>query len=128
MDVLLSIKPKYADKIIEGEKKFEFRKTRLCKERIDDIYIYSSSPVKKIIGKITINKILEGHPKKIWELCHKYSGLTEEEFFSYFAGKEIAFALVIEEVEQFNEPIDPYAKFDGFMPPQSYRYWNKILN
>jgi predicted transcriptional regulator len=80
MDVLLSIKPKYTDKIIEGEKKFEFRKTRLSKEKVDDIYIYSSSPVRKIIGKVTISKILEDRPKKIWEMRHKYSGLTEKNF------------------------------------------------
>lgn len=71
---------------------------------------------------------MEGHPKKIWELCHKYSGLTEEEFFSYFTGREIAFALVIEDVEHFSEPIDPYAKFSDFVPPQSYCYWHKPLN
>ncbi len=128
MDVLLSIKPKFADKIIVGEKKFEFRKTRLSKDKVDDIYIYSSSPVKKIIGKVTISKILEGHPKKIWKICHKFAGLTEEEFFSYYDGKEIAYALAIENVEHFNEPIDPYIEFEGFVPPQSYCYWNKPLN
>lgn len=128
MDVLLSIKPKYADLIIDGKKKFEFRKTRFNKDKIDNVLIYSTSPVKKIIGRVTIGNILEGHPKNIWKKCHKHSGLTKEEFFTYFADKEIAYALSIEDVEHFAKPIDPYIEFDGFVPPQSYCYWNKPLN
>lgn len=128
MDVLLSIKPKYADKIISGEKKYEFRKTKLDKNKVNNIYIYSSSPVKKIIGKVTLSDILEGPPKIIWRKCRKYSGISEEEFFNYFAGKDLAFALAIEDVEHFIEPIDPYIEFDNFIPPQSYCYWNKTFN
>ena len=122
MDVLLSIKPKYANKIIQGEKKFEFRKTKLDKQKIGHIYIYSSSPVKKIIAKIAIEEIIEDSPDGLWKRCKKYSGITKEEFFDYYADKEIAFAISIKNVETLDEPIDPYIKFENFTPPQSYCY------
>ena len=50
MKVLLSIKPEYAKVILQGKKQFEFRKTR-CKEGIDRIIFYASSPQKEVVGE-----------------------------------------------------------------------------
>jgi type I restriction enzyme S subunit len=51
MKVLLSIKPQYVDEIVKGNKKYEFRKKIFKKkDEVQEIYIYSTSPVKKIIG------------------------------------------------------------------------------
>ena len=121
MNVLLSIKPKYAAKIVEGEKKYEFRKRIFKRKDIGQIYIYSTSPVRKIIGIITIKGILEGSTKGIWEKCSFYSGMTEE-YFCYFKDKEKAFAMEIKDVKVFTEPVDPYMIFDSFIPPQSFCY------
>jgi len=54
MNVLLSVKPKYAEEIISGRKKYEFRKSIFKREDIKKMYIYSSSPVKKIIAIVDI--------------------------------------------------------------------------
>ncbi|MDI6897157.1 ASCH domain-containing protein [Methanocella conradii] len=122
MDVLLSIKPKYVNKIIKGEKKYEFRKTRLDKKRIRYAYIYSTSPVKKIIARVVIDDILEGSPKVLWKKCKKYSGISEEEFFNYYADRQVAFAIAIKDVELLKTPIDPYKEIKNFIAPQSYYY------
>jgi len=124
MNVLLSVKPKYAAKIVEGEKKYEFRK-RVFKRDIEQIYIYSTSPVSKIIGVITIKGILEGSTEEIWEKCSSYSGMTEEEYFCYFEDKEKAFAIEIKDVRVFTKAVDPYTIFDRFIPPQSFCYVNE---
>ena len=50
MNVLLSVKPKYAEKIVEGKKKYEFRRAIFQKQNIEKVYIYSSSPVSKIVA------------------------------------------------------------------------------
>jgi predicted transcriptional regulator len=51
MNVLLSIKPKYVKAILNGTKKYELRKSAFrCKEDIERVYIYATSPVKKIVG------------------------------------------------------------------------------
>ena len=122
MNVLLSIKPKYVAKIVEGEKKYEFRKRIFTRKDIEQIYIYSTSSVRKIIGMITIKKILEGSPAEIWEKCSFYSGMTKEEYFCYFKDKEMAFAIEIKDVKVFPEPVDPYMIFEKFIPPQSFYY------
>ena len=51
MYVLMSIKPKYVEKILSGEKKYEYRKT-LLKKDVESILVYSTSPVKKVYGNI----------------------------------------------------------------------------
>lgn len=49
--VLLSIKPKYVQKILDGTKRYEYRKVNFAR-RIDKIIIYSSYPVKKMLGRL----------------------------------------------------------------------------
>ena len=62
MNVLLSVKPKYANEIISGRKKYEFRKLIFKRENIEKVYIYSSSPVKKVIGIVDIDGRKEQFP------------------------------------------------------------------
>ncbi len=126
MDVLLSIKPKYVQSIIEGEKRYEFRKTIFKNRGIDLIYIYSSSPVKKIIGSFEVGGILEDHPRELWDNVKEYAGINDQDFFSYFEGKSRAFAIEIQNLQEFNDPIDPYETIPGFVPPQSYCYMDGL--
>ena len=122
MDVLLSIKPKYVRSIIEGGKRYEFRKTIFKNRGIDRIYIYSSSPVKKIVGTFEVGGILEDHPRELWNNVKEYAGINDRDFFSYFEGKSRAFAIEIQNLQEFDEPINPYETIPGFVPPQSYCY------
>jgi type I restriction enzyme S subunit len=66
MNVLLSIKPKYAELIKSGFKKYEFRRKFFKKTGGCKIFIYSTSPVKKIIGAFDASTIYEDLPLKIW--------------------------------------------------------------
>lgn len=123
MNVLLSIKPKYVEEIINGNKLYEFRKS-LFKNRDDLnlVYIYSSSPVKKIIGAFTIGDVVKGCPKDLWVKFKDVSGIEENEFFKYFADKENGFAIQIEKLDIFETPIDPFTVLPDFKAPQSFYY------
>jgi type I restriction enzyme S subunit len=122
MDVLLSIKPKYVKSILEGEKRYEFRKTIFKNREINRIYIYSSSPVKKIVASFVIGDILEDCPSDLWDTVKEYAGINDRDFFAYFEGKSRAFAIEIHNLRELPDPIDPYETMSGFVPPQSYYY------
>jgi predicted transcriptional regulator len=124
MNVLLSIKPKYANQIVKGNKKYEFRKSIFKKRDLEMVYIYSSSPVKRIVGAFAIKNIIEKHPRLLWIEYKDFSGIDENDFFSYFRGKEKGFAIEIGDVEVF-DPIDPKEYIPNFVPPQSFCYTNK---
>jgi len=124
--VLLSIKPKFVERIIQGEKKFEFRKS-VFSSAPDKIYIYSSSPEKAIIGYFKADEIIKDNPGNLWTICNEYAGIEESEFFQYFSGKEIGYAIKIGDLEIFDEPINPYDVIENFTPPQSYYYIDETL-
>ena len=129
MNVLLSIKPKYVEEIKKGNKKYEFRKSFFSKKNakeIEKIYIYSSSPVKKIVAKFVLSVILEDHPKVLWEKCKDFSGINEVEYFKYYEKREKGFAIKISGLTFFEQPIDPKSIFPNFMAPQSFCYIEDI--
>lgn len=129
MFVLLSIKPEYVEEIFNGNKKYEFRKNRIARKEANQALIYSTSPVKRIVGKFDIGKIVERHPELLWEEYQLVSGVDNEAFFSYFDGKSKGFAIEITQVEKFRQPIDPRIILPSFTPPQSFYYLDQdILN
>ncbi len=123
MNVLLSIKPKYAKKILMGEKKYEFRRfTFKNAEEIGYIYLYSTSPIKRIVGKFQIERVIEDSPTNLWNQFNGHSGVRKKEFFEYFEGKKKGFAIEIKDVIAFQDPINPKEIVDGFTPPRSFYY------
>jgi predicted transcriptional regulator len=93
---------------------------------LDKVYIYSSSPVKRIVGAFSIKQVIEKQPEQLWDECKDFSGIDEADFFSYFRGKEKGFAIEIGDVEVF-DPIDPKEFIPDFIPPQSFCYTDKYL-
>ena len=128
MNVLLSIKPKYAELIKSGLKKYEFRRKIFKKARGCKVFIYSTSPVKKITGVFDASVIHQDSPCRIWDMFGAYSGISEGEFFQYFRDCEIAYAIEIRNLVTFDKPHDPSKYFLEFTPPQSYRYFNPQQN
>jgi predicted transcriptional regulator len=119
--VILSIKPIYAQAIMAGTKKVEFRK-KIFKKPIDKVFVYSSSPEKKIIGYFTIGEIIEDSPEKLWEKFNEVGGINKEDFFEYYKNSETGFSIEVKEFEKFNEDINPAEFFEKFCAPQSYIY------
>ena len=129
MNVLLSIKPKYVDLITEKKKRYEFRKSVFRWQDISaKIYIYCSTPVRKIIGFFTIEDILKDHPSHLWTQCKHASGIQEKDFFKYFENKNIGYAIKIGDLTIFDTPLDPKTIFPNFFPPQSFYYIDEIPN
>lgn len=122
MNVLLSIKPKYVDEILAGKKKFEFRKSIFKKRDISKVFIYSSSPVKKVVASFEIAGIIEASPQELWDKCHKLAGIPKQDFFDYFKNSDVGYAIEISNLEKLPEPIDPYDLKKDFSAPQSYCY------
>lgn len=126
MDALLSIKPEFGEKILEGEKEYEFRKT-VFKDpsKVDNIIMYASSPVQRIIGFFSISKVIEGRPEDLWNRFKDQSGIDDRgRFLDYFAGRKTGYAIEIENVVPLSQPVDPSSYIDDFQPPMSFNYVN----
>ncbi|MEK6552305.1 MAG: hypothetical protein AABZ54_02510 [Bacteroidota bacterium] len=121
MRVLLSIKPEYAFKIFDGTKKFEFRKVIFKNPNIKTVVVYASFPVQQIIGEFEIDDIFSFDPESIWKMTKKYSGISEDFFFEYFADRDIAHAIKIKKTKKYRKPLCIREDFNA-VPPQSYMY------
>ena len=83
MNVILSIKPEFVEKIFSGEKQYEYRKI-LFKQKVDTVYIYASRPISKIVGEFKIDEILCDTPENIWKETKRQSGVTRNFFDKYY--------------------------------------------
>jgi len=119
--VILSIKPIYAKAIMSGVKKVEFRK-KIFKKPVDKVFVYSSSPEKKIIGYFTIGEIIEDSPQRLWEKYSEVGGISKKDFFEYYKNVETGFSIGVDKYEEFEEGVDPADFFEKFCAPQSYIY------
>lgn len=72
--MLLSIKPQYAEMIIEGTKRYEFR-TRKCRDDIKKIIFYATAPKSQVVGEAEIECVLVGKPTEIWKKTRCGSGI-----------------------------------------------------
>jgi predicted transcriptional regulator len=122
-DILLSIKPKYVQKIRSGKKQWEFRKQIWSNNKIiDKIYLYETSPKQRITSYFRASRVINADPNHIWELCKDQAGISKEGFFTYFNGHDEGYAIKISNFHELEDPIDPYESFRGFNAPQNFIY------
>lgn len=123
---MLSIKPGYAQAILDGNKKFEFRRGKI-KKNIELILIYASSPLKAFVGFAEVDRIISDSPLKLWKLAGAYGGISRKDFMNYFKGKENGYAIKLKAIHKFRTSVSPHEIIDGFRPPQSFMYISDVL-
>jgi len=120
--LLLSIKPKFAHAILDGQKRFEFRRALFRREGIVRVIIYASSPEQKVVGEFLIEDVLSLAPDSLWRLTRAYAGIDKSYFDRYFAGRNQAHAIKIGKPTRYREPLDLKKDFGVARPPQSFCY------
>ncbi|NPE55824.1 ASCH domain-containing protein [Dickeya dadantii] len=127
MKVLLSIKPEYVDKILSGEKRFEFRKVNFSKQGVTKVLIYATKPVGKLVGEFEVTEIHQGSPDSIWKITKSFAGIDKKYFDSYYEGRDKAVAIAIGKVDIYEKPRDLDSLGEKITPPQSFCYINGDL-
>lgn len=121
MKVLLSIKPEYAEKILSGEKKYEFRRAIFKNQSVKKVVIYASSPIQKVIGEFDIECVITLDLNELWESTKSHSGIDKEYYDSYFHGKEVGHAIKVKKTKRYRKHQN-LNDFDIKFPPQSFCY------
>lgn len=118
--ILMSIKPKYSEKIFSGEKKYEFRR-KVSKQNVDRIIVYSSSPEKCVIGEVEVLGIICKPIRELWKLTKNFAGINFCDLEMYFSGCKEAYAYKLGKVTKYKKP-KSLSDFDVSFSPQSYVY------
>ena len=119
--VLLSIRPEFVRRILEGTKTVELRRTKFARP-VSQLVIYATSPVKRIVAIATLDKIISKEPSELWKQLGEETGISEDLYFSYFEGCDMAVGLLLEHVAVFQYAFPPEEATPGLGPPQSFRY------
>lgn len=122
--IILSIHPRHIEKILSGEKRYEFRK-RIPLE-IRYIVVYATAPIKKIVAFIEIDKIIKNTPEIVWKKTKKHAGISEDYFLRYFKDKQVAYAVKVKRVTKLKNPV-LLIRLNYNYAPQSYVYINKSV-
>lgn len=118
--MLLSIKPQHVENILNGKKKFEFRKVR-CRSDVDKIIIYATHPIMKVVGEVDILEIIEDDINKVWEITSVYAGISRQLYDEYYHGKYQAVAYRLGKVKKYKRPLQ-LSDFGIKFAPQSFVY------
>ena len=120
--ILMSIKPKYAEKVKKGSKTIELRKHLPHFNSGDVIIFYESSPVCKITFLCEVTQIISMKREDLWRKFHHCLGILKKDYEIYYGKNEIAFGIVLDKVVSLS-PQSLEFLFNGkIKPPQSYLF------
>jgi predicted transcriptional regulator len=117
----MAIQPAFAQAILSGSKRIEFRKRRLAPD-IDTVLIYESAPTQRIVGHFTIARTELKTPRRLWEEYGSIGSIGHAEYFSYYGEHVRAVGLVIAHVERYPQPIALDDLSLSPAVPQSFSY------
>ncbi|MCK4404849.1 MAG: GNAT family N-acetyltransferase [candidate division Zixibacteria bacterium] len=104
-DLVFSIRPTFAEKIIKGRKKVEVRRRFSTKWKGATALLYASAPSRHFVGEAIIGEVITSSPEKIWSDWKDELGCTFDEFASYCNGASEVSAIIFKEVTPFKYPI-----------------------
>jgi predicted transcriptional regulator len=123
--VLLSVRPRFANALLNGTKTVEMRRRPMRLHGGALCLLYASSPTRALTGALRATGVDHGTPDELWRRHGPRTALTREEYDDYLDGRSSACALLITAVLVFETPV-PLAELrrrsGAFVAPQSYRF------
>jgi predicted transcriptional regulator len=125
VNVLISIKPKFAEAILGGTKKYELRR-RLSNsiKPGSNLVIYCTSPVSAIAGMAIVESVVHKSTAEIWKNLRSELGVSKQEFENYFEGISKGFAISLSNVRRVKNGVTCQKLISevGVRPPQSFMF------
>ena len=125
--ILLSLKPRFADAVLAGDKTVELRRAEPKIIVPTRALIYSTSPVRALVGTCIVTSVETDRLADLWQRFGPRTGINRRRFSDYFEGVEKGSALMLSGPDDLLRPV-PLARLretsQGFRPPQSFAYVN----
>ena len=124
--IVLSIKPRFAEAILNGTKTVELRRTepkRLSTGGL--VLLYATSPDRRFVGGFKVGEIRRERIDSLWRSVKGICSVSEDEFLDYYCGVEEGVALFVDEAWRLDRTVGIEAarrSFPGFAAPRSFRY------
>lgn len=122
---LLSVRPRFADALLNGSKTVEIRRRRAHIPDGSSCLLYASSPVRALVGVIHVLATDTDTPRALWRRWGDQTGLARHEYDAYLLGSSKPCAIVVGVVARFPRSIslsELRRRQNAFVVPQSYRF------
>jgi predicted transcriptional regulator len=137
-NLLLSVKPEFANHLMSGEKTIEVRRRFNRRWLGARVAIYASSPERALVGEATIHDVKSAPPGEIWHQYGRQIGCTHKDFQAYAGTSEKLFAIQLQDVIPYVSKM-PVCQFEYLLeeeltPPQSHceirenHSWGKAIS
>lgn len=100
---LLPIKPRFAEAIISGRKKVEFRKNPI-RDGVRWVILYASRPVSKVVAYFEITTMDEGPLDDLWQRYSSLGAVNQKEYKDYFGEARRGVAIGVGKVYHLHQP------------------------
>jgi predicted transcriptional regulator len=124
-DALISIKPKYVDRFLSGQKVIEIRNRKINLANDSKLWIYATLPKASIQTIAYVKQVEIDTPKIIWEKHRELVGISEDTYLRYVNGSRKISAIIMRNIQRLNTEIKLKEIRDlvpGFQPPQFIKY------
>jgi predicted transcriptional regulator len=122
--ILISIQPKYLERILSGQKLIEVRKRFSPRWLGSRAVLYGTHPMSSLVGEATIATITSGSPAHIWSVYGERIGATWDEFEAYTSLCSSVSAIELADVTAYVAPIGlaqlSHLTRTELRPPQSF--------
>jgi len=126
--LVVSIKPEFAQKIFDGQKSIELRKSAPNVRPGDTMVVYCTDPIKAVIGVCEVKEILKMKPAQMWRSHNGALGIDKKRYEAYFSNVATAVGIVLASANRLEVqiPLSTLKKnIPTFQPPQTFRYYKK---
>jgi predicted transcriptional regulator len=122
--IVMSIRTKYARKILSGDKRVEVRRKFSKKWKGSKVTIYASGRERSLVGEALIKDVIFDKPENVWERFSDQIGCAKEEFDKYTISRNKVYAVVLDDIVQYRKSISikeiSSLMKENLRPPQNY--------
>ncbi|WP_418003525.1 ASCH domain-containing protein [Mycobacterium sp. PDNC021] len=121
--VVLSVHPRFAEAIMDGRKRVEFRKRPLADD-VTRVWVYATAPVQRIVGYFEVDRTITAAPQVLWRKFAKVGCIDRVDFDRYYAGSDSGAGIGIRSAVRLETPLVISELLPSGVPPQSFAYVN----
>lgn len=122
---LLSIRPRFAEALLDGSKTVEIRRRRANITSGSVCLVYATSPMRALVGAIRVQHTDTDTSDALWHRWGAQIGLERDEYDAYLANSSQPCAIVVDAATRFAGPVglqELRRRQHAFVTPQSYRF------
>lgn len=127
-DVIISIRPNFAEAILSGAKTVELRRRIPPIEIGTRLWIYATRPTAAVVGSAIVNAVIRGTPDSLWDTYSAQAAIKRDDYDRYFDGAKEAIGISLAMIVRV-EPVH-IAQLrqmrEGFHPPQVIAKLSKV--